>query len=156
MARTTVTVDIRPSFVKKTRGNANRIKDSAKSHGKKLAEYIRSQARNYSPRDTGLMSSLITIKSRKASNGYSWDVVPLNPVDKGGSRYRSGGKTPSTNNSYNTKGVFDLVKWAHKSSYANRHFNSGYARFMFKARGDGMKERNRLIKSSVLKKGIIK
>ena len=158
MAGTKTTIIFRTSFFMKTKGNTGKLRANARMAAKQLANDGRAYARSIAPYDTGRMARLITVEPLKikGKNSFGYEVISKNPVKGGGTTYRSGGETRSTNPKFNTKGIFDLVKWAHKSKFAAGHFSGGNPRYMFKAKGYMMKLRNTLIKSNVIKKGIVK
>lgn len=158
MANTRVKVIYRTSFYKKTKGNVGKLRANAKADSKRMAVNGRDYARSIAPYDTGRMSGMITVEPLKTGgkNSFGYEVIPKNPVIGGGVDYRGGGESRAVNSKFNTKGVFDLVKWAHVSKFASGHFRGKNPRFMFKTKGYMMKERDAYVKSGVVKKGIVK
>jgi len=155
LARTKVIVDFKTKYFKKTRGNMGKLRANAKSLSENIAKGGRNFARSIAPNETGRMASFITVTPvNSGKNAFVYKVEALNPVKGGGTQYRKGGETASTNPKYNSKktGMFDLVKWSHTSS----HFNGGQPKFMFKAKGHIMKLRDSAIRSNVITKGIVK
>lgn len=157
MARTKIQVEFHTSFFKKTKGNVGKLRDNVRYYSEALARYGKGVAQSEVPRDTGRMHDFIKATPENSGKNRSvWIVEAMNPVVGGGTDYRGGGEEPSTNAKYNTRGTFDLVKWAHNSGFASSHFKSGNPRFMYRAKGEMMKLRNQWVKDGTFKKGIIK